>query len=1426
MAREVHFDIEGSPRWLTRVTASGAFEGIPEPGNYNFVVRAYITENGISSYVSVRRVEGVVQFQTPVWLTPQRLPAMFSNVPGTSQLQAVSYAAQVVYTLINTSPDAVLSQGGLLSYNLRSAGDNTFTVKATATPSGNAMPGVDALERPVRTRDFVVWCLSTQDARAPPALVSDLAQSAWEQTGHTVSFSSPQQEINQYCDTVVVVYAVSSASLSPDVTGELRFDGTRVLSHVCDATQKHTITYGTTQSKTVVQLTAQHQGVIVIALFDRRRGTMFVRTITSLNGTPTVVQHPERLSTAPMEWTSVAWVDGAYGVGSTFVTAAQDPRVDTIVQSLRWPLQWPLATDLGGAVIGRNFSNTFVFAGRTFRIASTAVPGLSGVGTNVVSGVPTTLGSYVMRVIATEDSTQLYTTQSVKLDAVRLEWQKSATEALRRVRVDDDVTETFDLVKSLAATITPSITPADPRTLQSLYSGASGSQYDTFSKRTSQAAPVFQEGADGVIYARFSSASSMRLDGQPDRQISPQYTQVVRLRADSSTGTSTVMVSGDNAAIQQEIQLVAMKVTVRAKFSGDASWYQITGPTVGANTWVTVEVVHTSTDMSLYLDQAFIGSTPHNTGSTASLNASHTIGTNKTGLAPFGGDISHIRYYTRALSAPEIAQISLAAATPIMRATITNDRVTFRGSPIATGTIRLSVSAVANVRSLPVTVEAETSVRVANKLPEWILPSTADVRVNYVGARVTIALDSRAPQPISYALPAGGRTVTGAALSGSSLVAHLPSDGAHTVDVDAVVDYETSTRQPVYLHSYTKTEQRLPVTITSLCEASLRLASSSPVSARVTHMTAYPASGPLYRYGVYLVYIVDTPPSSSLSLVCGSVSLLSHSSAANGSLSVTISGATQTSVPVNEKRYAAFVSIVGNIVRVRVQNLDISAPVASASPESVSSITFAFTGSALVGDVHSVPIFDPTFDVVTTYKLQDPNFVQTTAYVHTLEQAQIPSVLSNAFGMTYTGQQVTSATSVNVSSGVITTTVPSDGPAYAVIRATRADSTYRDGTIAIHGLTLRWPTPLQLGVSRVGVAQLFPFAVTSEFTVSLRLTDSHQGEVVLANTIGQSGQLQITASVIGTLMFVVEATAKTVVRTRSASVFVKHVIPAWQHPLDHDMTAFASHAFYHYRALAVSTSSIRYALDSVTPVRAEDQVAIDAQTGVVTGRVSGETVIAVQAYAVDQEKALDPYQVKVHAYNAGDTGSSAALPDAPPIQDRLSDVMSMYSYDTLAGQVRPDPLVFYPITENTLLRAGGVIVYAVRLGASTQTGSVSLQPHALIGSIRHESAPGVGIRTTLGTGQTSTLSCTVKADTFTAVFVASWDAYGCVQVFAGNARAPLVQKLPGADPVPDIQARSISFMTEDNGKQVAVGSSIVSTFPESARWENWRTFAA
>lgn len=459
MGTLLEYEIVGAPPWLTRDDdAPGPYAGTPEPGNYDFVVRAHVVENNISSTVSEKQFTGAVQFQQPVWQTPALQDASFTGVAQTVQVEATSYAARVRYSAVGAPDGATVSDAGDLQYVFAEPGEHIVTVGATAYAREGEEVVTAGLSEPSATRDFIMWMLESLDGRTAEEVLSDLCQSLVDGSvppgtpDSDLWYSADPAEVDLYCDVRAFVYAAGPGSGQvDDVTGTLGLGGVDVATHTVSPSQNgHVITFPATQTtaETVHVVSGLDRRVFVL-LFDRRDGTVSVSALPLHDDTGPRSASPPVTSPAPTSWSGASWTRGSpETIGAAcFVSTARDARVARILHELVVPRPWPLPLWSGAYLVGAAMTVNFAYDGRQFEVLSLDVPGLTGIGTDVLEGTLTQAGSYDIRVRATEIDTQMYSTATVSLVSVLLAWTPASSNDIF-ARVGDVIDVTLALAHS------------------------------------------------------------------------------------------------------------------------------------------------------------------------------------------------------------------------------------------------------------------------------------------------------------------------------------------------------------------------------------------------------------------------------------------------------------------------------------------------------------------------------------------------------------------------------------------------------------------------------------------------------------------------------------------------------------------------------------------------------------------------------------------------------------------------------------------------------------------------------------------------------------------------------------------------------------------------------------------------------------------
>lgn len=464
MSTRLEYEIVGAPPWLTSGGGDpGSYAGTPEPGRYDFVVRAHVVENDISSSVSEKRFTGDVQFQQPVWQTPAVQDASFTGVAQTMQIEATSYAARVRYSALDAPEGVTVSESGHVQYVFTEPGEHTVTIDATAYARDGDEAITAGLSEQRTAREFVMWMLQSTDARSAEEVISDVFQSLLDgsvPTGTPDSelwYSANPSEVDLYCDVRAFVYAAGPGNGQvDDATATLGLGGVDVVTHAVSPAQNgHVITFPATESttETVHVVSGLDQRVFVL-LFDRRDGTVSLHALPLHDDASTPPASSTIQSPAPTSWSGASWTRGSPEIVSaaSFVSTTRDARVARMLSDLTVPEAWPLPYWFGAYLIDTAMDIHFVHDGRSFEVLQLDVPGLTGIGTNALEGTPTQAGSYDVRVRAFEDDTNLYSTATISMAAVLLQWTPASPDDIF-ARVGDAIDSTVTLANSHDAAI-------------------------------------------------------------------------------------------------------------------------------------------------------------------------------------------------------------------------------------------------------------------------------------------------------------------------------------------------------------------------------------------------------------------------------------------------------------------------------------------------------------------------------------------------------------------------------------------------------------------------------------------------------------------------------------------------------------------------------------------------------------------------------------------------------------------------------------------------------------------------------------------------------------------------------------------------------------------------------------------------------------
>ena len=317
-----------------------------------------------------------------------------------------------------------------------------------------------------------MWLLEALDTRQAEAIISDTVQSLIggvppELAPDAISYVADQNLVDGHCDVRAFVYAagVREGYLGSggDPSATLSLGGVNVLTHTVSlGSSTHTLTFppsvdNATPGSEFNFAIGTRIGVFV-ALFDRRSRTIQVFTLPDNIGDPPVAGSPVVPSPAPQYWNGAAWQQSSFpAVGAaSFVSTTQDPRIGRMIASqppnqLVMPRVWPLDFWGGVYLVGQDLEFKLEFPERDFEILALDIPGLSGLGSNTLRGVPTASGEFAFVARATEASTRLYSTATVDIEAVRLDWNPPTQELF--ARVGDNISATITLTRSHPAVV-------------------------------------------------------------------------------------------------------------------------------------------------------------------------------------------------------------------------------------------------------------------------------------------------------------------------------------------------------------------------------------------------------------------------------------------------------------------------------------------------------------------------------------------------------------------------------------------------------------------------------------------------------------------------------------------------------------------------------------------------------------------------------------------------------------------------------------------------------------------------------------------------------------------------------------------------------------------------------------------------------------
>lgn len=1400
--RRVVFDVERRPSWLTAPTGQNPpqFTGRPLPGPYDFDVVAYIVENAISSAVSRKRIAGTIQFQAPVWQTPARLDASFINIDGYFTVLATSFGSRIVYSLIQALPaktSGSLASDGRITYRLLQPGMHTFGVNAKAVPALDAQPGAEFLTQPVTPRTFEVFALNTIDARTAAQLVSDIVQSLIDQdivpeSPAAIGFAALTADISEYCDARVIIYSIApSTDASTRASATLEVDGYPLLRHAID-NRKHTILAQTQASAddgrswVLWQASTSLPTAFVVVL---NRKTLEV-SVGAVAGTGARTETPRfAVSHLPVSWRNAYLIPNGPGArlsASIFLTAPQDPRVPTMLDSLRPPHTWDLLTDAGLFRTGYPIRILFERSGLQCSVLDLTVPGLTGVGTTTVQGVPVSpTGAYMVRVRATDPVSKLYTAKRVLLDTLELEWY-------------------FD-AKRLAASARPG-----SRALFTSSSAAATVNAPVFSEVTNYTPPTFVTDPSGQYLAQFDAVYD-RVLGTSAFQVSRQFTLAMRIRPSMLGRTMTCLsVPLSDGAGELTLSITAIGAfSATCKLAGGESSVTCSGGLTQAGQWTSVALVHYSDRIALVVDGTQVSSATQSSGGTAPVGVvAAAIG--GTQQKRFVGDISHVRLYQSALlpeqatqfadqtayvaylqterrvgdavntrafltGASDAASVQSAKSIPAVALTCaTSGRsVQVTGSLSGTGQTFAVARSVATRRQSSVEAYAVEWMLVNAALPVWQTPTPDYLAMTYSNEVLFVQL-SATPATVQYRLGVwegvqnGERTIS---IQGSNLEVYIPQS-ARAVRVDAIVDRDSVASRLIFTQAFDRVDLRTPAQVVSDSESTL---SAQPSTC--SRSTLDPAPAPSLRYGVKVAYVFDiAAPQSSVIVKLGATTIVTH---ANGQTGPRVQTGSQSSATGARRAVLLSVSPSGE-VRVYAAGGDLTSSVGAI--DVTTKPTFELAGGARVGAAHLVPSWDSGLQTIGNYLLEFPGFrtPQQIIYVHAAEPfVETPLIANAPSWATYSllGSTAVTSPAVNKASAQLSGTVANDGSASMTLRAQRLDSTYLDARINLFALTLKWPSR-DLGEATVGVRKVVSYIVTSSFQVVLSVSAGDTGPdngyaFSVERGTGSEGALAILSSVVGPRTGRVAAICQGVRREREVYILIRHVAPSWQDGgLGRSTIVFAKHAFVHHAGTAYTRSgSVTYTLIGVSPSRTGDIVHVDETTGLVSATLDGNALVRVQASAPDGVLADSTYDLNVTAY-------SVIAAEPSPIYERLPDVTAMARYDTLATAARPTPLRYIPQTDKVTLRGGGVLVYALRMGA----GPKSLDSHIEavlpgICSISHtphseDNSVAFTVVTVAGSSATGKVSARLSGERLTTIITVEWDAKGGTFLYAGGIRTP------------------------------------------------------
>lgn len=774
--------------------------------------------------------------------------------------------------------------------------------------------------------------------------------------------------------------------------------------------------------------------------------------------------------------------------------------------------------------------------------------------------------------------------------------------------------------------------------------------------------------------------------------------------------------------------------------------------------------------------------------------------------------------------------------------------VTVSGTIAIVGTHVVVATASVAVRDETVQSSASVTFVVFNQLAIWATPTADDLAMMYSGREFSVGLQATAPEPIQYRVAPDEVVQPGESIRvvDSDLFLNLP-DGARSIKVDAFIDEETITPTIVYAHAFDKVEDRPLVEIASDSEAALLQGTPA-----LAHATSYPASGPVYRYGTHLVYVVDVRGGST-TLECNGGSIVTHSARIEGGVvqpgSVLSLAGSQSNVESEDDIGVCVVTIStdGNL-RARFGSINVTGFARTTGFAEAVDLDFTFTGEAAVGSVYATPSFDDLPPVASAYALTRPFFVSSTvpAYVYTGEPFNVPAVTQTPdprLSFEVTTFEGVSLPQADPYYAFVSGTVIDDGPASVTVRATRTNGTWLDGVVTLEGLTIHWPG-LDLGEATIGTTKEFDFQVTSTYAVNLTIPSSEAPNALsIVSSVGEEGRVRIVPDAVGPASAEVVAITKGVEKSRTVYVLVRHTAPVWTGGAQRSETVFLGSAFQRTFE-AVCSGRTSYALVSVEPFDERNETIVDAGLGITRARLQNSADIVVRASAPDGVLNVDDLRYSIEAYDPGNIyGASESTPDGPPVVTLLGPIRSKVRFEVFSQQLGAGAAMrFFPVTDEVTLRHGGVIVYSIDFEIDAQGSGIATRIPGVADIVHTPAAnnhinvaihaPSVGAYdTNPGASQTGSVALAsgsvaaeVVSNTLGSVMVVQWDRDGTVTASSDPGATPDAVIAPGSAganlPV-DVLAEDIAMDVTDAGTS-RVGGHMLATFPASARLIDWR----